>query len=152
MAVYPEGNPGRYPVDPLTNVGRFRLLYGDSSGVPYDPETPGYRNYAELSDAEIEAFIDQGAGSITQGIGWLYLAMAGKAAVESKSVKDQDLAIDTTKRAADLRALAQFWFDREEVSQGGDYFDVVTIGGDEEFIPEGAPAIYGRRYTMGRWF
>lgn len=144
-------NKGIAPPDMTSGVGKFRALYGDLSYKPLVPDEPGYGDYAELSDAEIEAFIDQGAGSVAQGIGWLYLAMAGRAASESKSIKDQDLAIDTTKRAGDLRALAQFWFDRDDVVEGGDYFDVVTIGGDAEFIPEGTMPIYGRRYTMGRW-
>lgn len=112
MAVYPEGNPGVYPLDPLTPVGEFRLLYGDTESVPYDPVEPGYQNYEELSDEEIERFLEQGDGSVPRGIGYLYLAMAGQAAKESRTIKDYDLSVDLTKRAADLRAIAQMWFDR----------------------------------------
>lgn len=144
-------NKGIAPPDMTSDIGRFRALYGDLSYVPLVPDEPGYGDYADLSDEEIQAFIDQGAGSIAQGIGWLYLGMAGQAAMQSKSIKDQDLAVDTTKRAADLRALAQFWFDRDDLSETGDYFDVVTIGGDADFIPEATMPIWGRQYTIGRW-
>lgn len=114
MAVYPEGNPGVAPDDPMTPVGLFRVLYGDTESTPYDPVEPGYENYEELSDAEIEGFIAQGGDSVPRGIGYLYLAMAGQAAKESRSVKDYDLTVDLTKRAADLRAIAQIWFDQAD--------------------------------------
>lgn len=143
-------NRGVAPADMTTDVGKFRALYGDLAYVPLSPDEPGYGDYAQLSDAEIEAFIEQGAGSIAQGIGWLYLAMAGQAAQESKSIKDQDLSIDTTKRAADLRALAQFWFDRDDATQD-EYFDIVPMGSEGGFIPEATIPIWGRQYTIGRW-
>lgn len=114
MAEYPEGNPGVYPLDPLTPVGEFRLIYGDTESVPYDPVQPGFQDYEELSDEEIERFISQGGDSVPRGIGYLYLAMAGQAAKKSRSVKDYDLTVDLTKRAADLRAIAQIWFDQAD--------------------------------------
>lgn len=114
MAVFPAGNPGQWPVDLSSDVGQFRALVGDLNAEPYDPDEPGHRNFEKFSDAEIEGYIAAGGGSIPRAIGFSYLYLAGQAAVDSRQVKDYDLQVDTTKRAADLRAIAQFWFDRAD--------------------------------------
>lgn len=132
MAAFPEGNPGVAPLDPTSDVGRFRLLYGDTEYEAYDPPEPGMGNYDALSDAEIEGYIAAGEDSVTRGIGYYYLALAGRAAKESKSIADYDLRLDTTKRAGDLRAIAEMWMARadeeDETSGAGAYFDVVPTG------------------------
>lgn len=155
MAVYPEGNPGAYPVDPLTDVGQFRLAFGDVYSSPYDPVEPGFQDYTELSDAEIEQFISLGADSIPRAIGFYYLSLSGAAAKESKSVKDYDLSVNLEKRAADLRATAQIWFDRADAiddASAEDSFDIVPTGQrNGEFIAEGSIAQWGRQYTLARW-
>lgn len=155
MAVFPEGNPGEFPLDPTSNVGKFRLVYGDTQSVPYSPVEPGFQNYTELSDAEIEAYISVSSDSINRAIGYYYLSLSGAAAKTSKSVADYDLKIDTTKRAADLRAIAQWWFDQadnDDVIAAEEGFEIVptgTSGGD--FIPELTLPVWGRQYTIGRW-
>lgn len=116
MAVFPAGNPGQWPVDLSSDVGQFRALIGDLNAVPYDPDEPGFGNFEKFSDAEIEAYLLAGGGSIPRGIGFAYLYLAGQAAMQSASVKDYDLQIDETKRAGDLRAIAQFWFDQADDS------------------------------------
>lgn len=155
MAVYPSGNPGVIPVDPTTPVGLFRTLYGDTDYELYDPDEPGWANFEELSDAEIEGFIVQGGDSTSRAIGYLYLAMAGQAAKESRNVKDYDLQVDLTKRAGDLRAIAELWFGRADdddtVSAEEGFVLVPTGTGYAEFIPELTIPIWGRKYTMGRW-
>lgn len=131
MAAYPEGNPGAFPLNPTTPVGQFRLVYGDTDSTPYDPPEPGFQNYEELSDEEIERFLSQGEGSIPRGIGYLYLALAGQAAKQSRTIQDYDLKVDLTKRAADLRAIAQMWFDRadddDDASGANDIFEVFDM-------------------------
>lgn len=155
MAVFPEGSPGVFPIDPTSDVGKFRALYGDVFSTPYTPVEPGYQSYTELSDAEIEAFISQAGNSIPRAIGFYYMSMAGSAAKVSKSWKDYDLASDTTKRPAELRAIAQWWFDLaddEDSIAGEEAFEIVPTGTRSGgFIPEGTNPIWGRKYTMGRW-
>lgn len=155
MAVFPEGNPGEYPVDLTSKVGQFRALTGDLNSTPYNPAYPGFQNFVKFSDAEIEGYLTQGGDSVARAIGYSYLYLAGQAAMESAAIKDYDLQIDKTKRAADLTAIAKLWFgqaDGEEVIAGEEAFEIVptgTRGG--AFIPEGTIPIYGRKYTMGRW-
>lgn len=155
MAVFPSGNPGAVPVDLASNIGRFRGLVGDLQYEDYDPDEPGYGNFLKYSDAEIEAYLEQGGDSINRAIGFAYLYLAGQAAMESQSVKDYDLQIDNTKRAADLRAIAQFWFDQaddEDVITGEEAFEIVPTGTRSgAFIPEAAIPVWGRQYGIGRW-
>lgn len=155
MATYPEGNPGVYPLEPETPVGQFRLVYGDTHSTPYTPVEAGFQNYDELSDDEIEAFLSAGGTSINRAIGYYYLSLAGAAAKSAKQIKDYDLQVDTTKRAADLRAIAQWWFDQadnDDVISAEEGFEIVltgTSGGD--FIPEATIPVWGRQYTTARW-
>lgn len=155
MAAYPEGNPGAYPLDPESSVGQFRILYGDMDSVPYDPVEPGFQNYEELSDAEIVGYLALGNDSPSRGIGFYYLRLSGDAAKRSKSVKDYDLQVDLSKRAADLRATAQMWFDTADADDNlslEDAFEIVPTGlRNGGFIPEGTEPIWGRQYTWGRW-
>ena len=153
MAELP-GNPGAWPLDPATPVGTFRILYGDTDSEPYDPVVVGIQGYSELSDDEIEGFITQGSDSIPRGIGYLYIALAGQAAKQSKAIQDQDLRVDLTKRAADLRAIAEVWFDsadNDDLVSAEEAFEIVPTGSrGGGFIPEGSPLIWGRVYGIGR--
>lgn len=155
MAVYPSGNPGGVPVDLSSDVGQFRAMVGDLQYEAYDPPEPGFGNYEKFSDSEIEAYLAQADGSVPRAIGYSYLYLAGQAALESQSVKDYDLQIDSTKRAGDLRAMAQMWFglaDDEDLSSAEEAFEIVPTGvSGGAFIPEATPPIYGRQYTVGRW-
>lgn len=155
MAVFPEGNPGVYPVDLASKVGQFRALTGDLNATPYVPDEPGYRNFEKFSDAEIEGYLAQGGDSVARAIGYSYLYLAGQAAEESKAIKDYDLQIDTTKRATDLTNIAKLWFsqaDGEDVISGEEAFEIVPTGtGSGQFIPELSIPIYGRKYVMAPW-
>lgn len=148
-------NRGVAPPDPVTDTGRFRALSGDLEYQPLDPPIPGWGSYMRFSDAEIEAYLAQADGSVPRAIGYSYLYLAGQAAIASQSVRDYDLQVDTTKRAADLRAIAQFWFDKadeDDVAAAEEGFEIVPTGrtgGD--FIPEGAVPEWGRRYTWAKW-
>lgn len=155
MAVFPEVNPGEFPVILESKVGQFRALTGDLNSTPYDPAYPGFQNFVKFSDAEIEGYLAQGGDSVARAIGYSYLYLAGQAAMESAAIKDYDLQIDKTKRAADLTAIAKLWFgqaDGEEIIAGEEAFEIVPTGTSSgQFIPELSIPIYGRKYTMGRW-
>lgn len=145
MAVFPEGNPGQFPADLESDVGKFRALAGDLEAEQYDPPIEGIRNYAKFSDAEIEGYLAQGEGSIPRAIGYSYLYLAGQAALESSSISDYDLSVDNTKRADGLIAIANMWFGKAD-EEGADYFDIVPVGSrGRRCKPEAAPWPVGRR-------
>lgn len=143
-------NRGLAPYDPTTTVGQFRVFYGDVTYVPLDPAEVGYGNYAEISDAEIEAFLNSANGSVYRAIGNYYAQLAGQAAKASSSIKDYDLAVDTTKRATDLLNLARYWWglanDEDTTAGGSDIFEVFGVtNADTCCTPEGAAYYCGCR-------
>lgn len=146
-------NPGAYPIDPTSDVGKFRAMYPDTNSVPFDPPVSGQADYENFSDLEIEAFILAGGGSVFRALGLAALSQAGQASRESASIADHDLRIDVTKRATDLRAQAQFWFDAADAEDASaeDAFILTEMGRSGDFIPELTPPVWGRRYTWGRW-
>lgn len=152
MSTFPGPNDGVVPVDPTTDVGKFRVLVGDTTAEKYAPDEPGRGNYAMFSDVEIEGFVALAEGSISRAIGNAYLTLAGRAALESKSVKDFDLTIDVTKRPDSLRQIAYEWFaraDKEDAAET-DAFYIAPTGDVCDPLPEGMMPRWGR-YSVGRW-
>lgn len=121
-------NRGVAPFDPTTAVGQFRVFYGDVTYVPLNPAEAGYGDYAELSDAEIEVFLNSANGSVYRAIGNYFAILSGNAAKVSASIKDYDLTIDESKRPAALLEAAKLWWSRaddEDTAEGGsDIFEV----------------------------
>ena len=142
-------NPGAREYDPEDPVGRFRLIYQINAFAELNGPDPDVVNYAELSDAEIEAYLAQGGGNVNRGIGYYVLAQSSHAARQAKSVKDYDLAVDLRSLAKELDAAAQSWFnraDREDMVDGAnDIFEV--FGPEPEIVPEGTLGQVGREYT-----
>jgi hypothetical protein len=145
-------NRGVTPPDFSTKIGMFRAAYPDLEYVDLDPVEAGYGDYTELSDIEVEGFLALGGDSVNRAIGYYYMQLSGAAAKLSKSTKDFDLATDLTKRAADLRATAQFYFDRADADDAADadYFDIVSMGNTCDVTPELTMPEWGRYYTGGR--
>lgn len=124
---------GAYPIDPTTDVGKLRLLLGDSIGVEFDPPVPGERDYPQWSDDELEQFIAAaGDSSITRAASYAYLQMAASAAAESVTVRTQDLSADLTRRSEAYRLLAKQYADladgEDAASGAGEAFEVVPTG------------------------
>lgn len=121
-------NRGVAPPNMATPVGQVRALLGDLEYTEYDPPQPGFGKYKKMSDAEIESFLALSDGSSEGAVYYAYLSMASDAAIASKTVKDFDLQIDNTKRAADLRLIAQMWLDKWNAGSADifELFDTVT--------------------------
>lgn len=105
-------NRGIAPPDMSTPVGQVRALIGDVEWTAYDPPVPGFGMYQKMSDAEIEGFLALSDGDPLGAAYFTYLQMASSAAEEAKVVQDLDLRIDLTKRASELRLIAQMWLDK----------------------------------------
>lgn len=152
MATYPGPNDGSVPIDTYTPVGQFRTLAGDSVAEAYTPVEPGRGNYAKFSDLEIEGYLATAGDNVSRAIGFSFLSLAGAAALESKSIKDFDLSIDTTKRAADLRLIAAEWFARADGEEAylEDALFIAPINGGCEPVPEGMTPRWGRS-AVGKW-
>lgn len=122
-------NSGVAPYDPSTDVGKVRVLTGD---VTYGAITGGMADYELFSDAEIEAFLVAGEDNVLRASGFAYMALAGLAAVDAKSVKDYDLSVDLRSRADKLLAQANGFFDQadaKDVRDGvQDVFELANTG------------------------
>lgn len=147
-------NVGIAPPDLTSEVGQFRIVVGDLEYKPLEPPQQGRGDYEKWSDGEVEGFLAMGSGSTLRAAGFAYLQLASGAALASQSVADYDLKVDTTKRAADLRAIAQAYFeqadDLDDADGNGDIFDMFDLTGNCDIIPEGTIPQYGRYYTTGR--
>lgn len=100
-------NRGIAPLDPLTPVGQLRLLVGDTEYTELDP---GFGDYNNFSDAELEGFITSGGGSIVRASGFAYLRLAALAAAGAISWRSDDLAVDSKIVASEYRLLANIAF------------------------------------------
>lgn len=110
---------GAVPPDFRSPTGQFRLQAND---LNYTPTTPGFGEYELFSDDEINGYLTQ-TNSILRAVGFGYLGLAGRAALESKTVKDYDLSADLTKRAADLRSQARALFEQADAEADRQGFD-----------------------------
>lgn len=142
-------NEGVAPPDLTSPVGKFRALIGDVEYEDLDPPVPGKGSYKKFSDIEIEGFLLVANGSVESAIGFAYLQLASSAAEQSKSVQDFDLKIDLTKRAADLRAIAEMWFERGDL-EGADIFELFDTAPNQcGCVPEATPWPVCRRGCSG---
>jgi hypothetical protein len=131
-------NRGIAPLDPSSDVGKVRLLVGDTVYTALVPPEVGYGDYTNFSDDEIEAFLTAGGDSTMRAAGFAYMQLAATAAMESVSIADYDLKVDLTKRAGDLRAMAEFYFEQADQIDGAseDAFIIVPTGQRDDCWPE----------------
>lgn len=124
-------NIGAYPVDPTTNVGKFRLMAGDSDGTPIVPEPPAeptQANYAIWSDVEIDVLLAQANNSVARAIAMGYMQLAAQSASVSGTIRTDDLSVTTTSRSGEFLKLAQYWSEIAD-AQASDTFDIVYASG-----------------------
>lgn len=123
-------NPGVYPLDPATPVGQLRALVGDTSSIPLDPPVAGQASYAVWSDVALEAALALADDSVYAAGANLYLALAAQYAPLGRSIKTDDLALDTKGTAGDLISIAKEWRAQNALdAAGGDSFAIVPWGG-----------------------
>lgn len=122
-------NSGVAPYDPSTPIGKVRVITGD---VEYGAIVGGVAEYEMFSDAEIEAFIVEAEDNILRAAGYGYLALAGRASLKAKTIKDYDLSVDLKAVAAELRKQADDLFKRadEKDKRDGvsDVFELAQTG------------------------
>lgn len=124
-------NKGVAPPDLGSDVGKVRVLLGDVEYTDLEPPEAGFGSYRMFSDLEIDGFLVVAEGSVEGATYFGYLQLAGSAAMESESIQDFDLKVDSTKRAGDLRAVALMWRDRWDASTA-DIFEVFDVGSASE--------------------
>lgn len=122
-------NIGVAPYDPTTNVGKVRVTTGD---VNYGAITDGEAEYEMFADTDIEAFLITAEDNILRAAGFGFMALAGRASLDSKTIKDYDLSIDLKNLAESLRKQAAEFFkqaDEKDKRDGvDDVFELARTG------------------------
>jgi hypothetical protein len=113
---------GAYPLNPATAVGQVRLNVGDSIATLPAGQAP---QYAYFSDAEITAFLTAAGDDPVRATGFAYLQLAASFAMQGKSIKTDDQAIDTKGRGKDLLEVAQSWLAQADAA-ANDFFDIAN--------------------------
>lgn len=107
-------NEGNVPPDFNAPTGRFRLIAQDTVATDLTVPVAGRGQYALFSDDEISGYMAIYPDNIFRAVGTAYLALAGRASLQAKLVKDFDLQVDLTKRSAALNAAAEAFFERAD--------------------------------------
>lgn len=140
-------NKGVAPADLTTPVGQLRVNLGDLSYVELEPPEPGFGDFANYSDAELEAFLTSANDNVATATGFAYMQLAAVYAVSGRDIKTDDLAISTKSRGSDLLQVAKSWLAEgaaQNAQDAVDYIDIVTpyprptLG----IRPEGTPRAY----------
>lgn len=143
---------GVAPLDPATDVGRFRLATGDVDFVPLDPPEVGFGAYAVWGDAQIEAFIVLGGGSVARAIALAYSQMAAGWASSGATIKTDDLTYSSKDSVGNWLNLAKYWdeiADAEDSRAIDNYFDLVEVRSEGRCC---TPELAARSYCCGGGF
>lgn len=126
---------GHAPPDGTTDVGKFRLLAGDSEWIELDPPVPGQGLYQLWTDAEIQAMIDV-SGSVARAISMAYAQIGAQWASNGATIKTDDLSYSVKDSVGNWMNLAAWWAkvaDDEESRAVDDMFDLKVVRGDSEW-------------------
>lgn len=134
-------NFGIAPLDPTSDVGRVRLLVGDTDYEEIGGR-PGWGDYANFSDVEIELAIEEaGPRGNKWAVAWLFirLAMAQDPAAELTQMKSDDLSLTIGSRSGGFWNTARFWLDlwqAEEDAKTVEFHNFVKVGPERIVEPE----------------
>ena len=136
---------GVAPFDPDDPIGELRALVGDTEWVTTEPPQEGVGLYAVFSDAALAAALNTAGGSILRAAGNVFARLASEYTSIGRSIRTDDLMLDTKGRGETLLKIAQsFWKEAEiaERNAASDYFVVVPVRGGRKGPvrpPEGTP-------------
>lgn len=125
-------NTGKYPVDTATDIGKVRVLVGDTDPkniTGTEPDQTG--EYLWYSDAELQSLIDvQGGGAQRIAI-YVLRMVAMTPAMQLKKWSSADLSVDgaaITRALRDLIADIEKGLDGEDATEASSYFEVFSTG------------------------
>lgn len=124
-------NKGATPLDPAAPLGRLRALLRDTEHQPLTPAEPGFADYAEFSDMDLQAFLIEAGDNVLRAAGRATTSLALAYSAEGKSIKTDDLAIDLRSRGKDLLEVARSFMQdaaAEDAAGAADFFEIVSIG------------------------
>lgn len=121
-------NLGVAPVDLGSNIGRVRVLLGDT-----DPTNVvnNIGEYLFFSDDEIEAILGMYSDSPQMAAARCLDTIAGSQALLLKSWSSDDLTVNGDRIAKELRELAKQLRAEAVQAEGSEAFEIVAFGEDD---------------------
>lgn len=121
-------NLGVAPVDLGSNIGRVRVLLGDT-----DPTNVANNvgEYLFFSDAEIESILGMYSDSPQLAAARCLDTIAGSQALLLKSWSSDDLTVNGDRIAKELRELAKQLREEAMQAEGSEAFEIVAFGEDD---------------------
>lgn len=151
---------GIAPPDGATNVGKFRLLAGDSEYQPMDPPVDGMGLYQLWTDAEIEAFLAVSGDSVPRAISMAFSQVGAMWASTGATIKTDDLTYSAKDAVGNWLNLAKYWADVADNEAGNSADDIFILADtrglneDDCRKPEASPwplAHFGLGKGFYRW-
>lgn len=121
-------NTGVAPVDYGTNVGRVRVLLGDTDPTNVNA---GEGEYLFFSDDELTAILGMYSDSPQLAAARCLDTIAGSQALLLKSWSSDDLTVNGDRIAKELRELAKQLRSEALASEGSEAFEIVAFGEDD---------------------
>lgn len=121
-------NTGVAPVDLGSNIGKVRVLLGDT-----DPTnvSGGYGEYLFFSDAELESILGMYSDSPQMAAARCLDTIAGSQALLLKSWSSDDLTVNGDRIAKELRELAKQLRAEALSAESSEAFEIVAFGEDD---------------------
>ena len=135
---------GAWPIQANTPVGQLRELVRDTDAVEFSPAQPGYRDFAVFSDSMLVMALSASGGNLLRAAGAAFMSLAAEYAMSGRSVKTDDLLLDTRNRGRDLAEIARSFYaeaEADDLKRANDFFDLA-----------GGPAIPGRLEKAFDWW
>ena len=121
-------NLGVAPVDLGSNIGRVRVLLGDTDPINV---ANNVGEYLFFSDAELEAILGMYSDSPQFAAARCLDTIAGSQALLLKSWSSDDLTVNGDRIAKELRELAKQLRAEAVQAEGSEAFDIVAFGEDD---------------------
>jgi hypothetical protein len=121
-------NTGVAPVDLGSNIGRVRVLLGDT-----DPTNVSNNvgTYLFFSDAELESILGMYSDSPQLAAARCLDTIAGSQALLLKSWSSDDLTVNGDRIAKELRELAKQLRAEAQSTEASEAFEIVAFGEDD---------------------
>jgi hypothetical protein len=123
-------NQGEAPVDLTSNVGKVRLLLGDTDPIDV---SGGFGTYLYFSDSEIEALLGMYGDRPKMAAARALETIAGSQALLLKNWATEDLKVSGDAIANALRNLAKQLREEAQSEESADYFNIVPSAWSENF-------------------
>lgn len=139
-------NFGVSPVDYDTDVGKVRVLLGDTEAENVES---GIGEYMYFGDAEINAFLDMYGDNVKLAAARAIEVIAASQALLLKSWSSDDLTVNGDKIAESLRKIAAQLREEAIAEESSEYFNLIKMYVEGEDVDDFAEQEY---YPKRTWW